>query len=429
MHEESSQLPLSAMTGILVVGSGAREHAIIWGIAKSSPGVPLYAAPGNAGIENLATCLPLYSAAEVVDWARDKGRLLVVIGPEAPLAEGIADLLRQQGHVVVGPSRDAAQLESSKVFAKRFMDRYQIPTATWQVFRDRQSLWDYVIQQKTFPLVLKQSRLAQGKGVVVAADREEALQTITDWSHDPAVFADGIIVEQCLIGKEVSVHILTNGQDYVWLPLAQDYKRLTPEPHSPNTGGMGAYAPVDWLSPKERQVIDDEILRPVVNAIAEEHLLYRGILYVGLMMTVDGPKVLEFNVRLGDPETEVLIPIVDIPWVEWWWALGQGHLLETQLPPPSRAAVAVVLASEGYPKHPMTGQSINIEPVAGTLIFHAATVREQGDLKAQGGRVLTVVGLGDNIDKARQQSYAQVAAITFPHSQHRRDIAANIEAN
>jgi phosphoribosylamine--glycine ligase len=271
--------------------------------------------------------------------------------------------------------------------------------------------------------VLKQSRLAQGKGVVVATDRDEGLEAIARWSGDPHVYDDGILAEECLVGREVSVHILTNGKDYVWLPLAQDYKRLNADPHSPNTGGMGAYAPVDWLSCQERKKIDDTILRPVVQAIAQESLLYRGILYVGLMMTSDGPKVLEFNVRLGDPETEVMIPVLNIPWTAWWWALGQGHLLEMRMPDPEKAAVAVVMASEGYPRQPVTGQFVDIDSSPGGLVFHGATVRDNGHLQAKGGRVLTVVGVGSQLDAAREQSYRQVAAIRFPQSQYRDDIA------
>ena len=426
MHEEITPLPLSRMTAILVVGSGAREHAILWGMAQSAPLVPMYAAPGNAGIESLATCLPLHSPSEIAAWAKERGCLLVVIGPEMPLAEGLADRLREQGHVVVGPSSQAAQLESSKVFAKTFMDRYQIPTAQWQWFQDYDTLRHYLMREETGPLVIKQSRLAQGKGVVVARDRQEALATITDWSTDMTVYDDGIIMEECLHGREVSVHVLTNGKDYVWLPLAQDYKRLSADSHSPNTGGMGAYAPVDWLSPWDRQIIDEKILRPVVDAIAKEHMLYRGILYVGLMMTAEGPKVLEFNVRLGDPETQVLIPIMNIPWTKWWWALGQGLLLQRQLPTPNQAAVAVVMASDGYPKRPVTGQSIDIRQVPESLIFHAATAHQGERLIAQGGRVLTIVGLGDILKTARERSYQQVGAINFPQSQHRSDIAENI---
>ncbi|MCL4494773.1 MAG: phosphoribosylamine--glycine ligase [Firmicutes bacterium] len=421
--DTTTVLPLSRLSGILVIGSGAREHAILWGISKDSPSVPIYAAPGNAGIETLATRVSAYTPADIVRWAEDKGCLLVIVGPEDPLAQGIADMLRRQGHVVVGPSYEAARLESSKVFAKRFMNRYHIPTASWQLFKDPKELHNFLVGRKIWPLVLKQSRLAQGKGVVVANDPDEAFGATDQWNEDPHVYDDGIIAEECLVGREVSVHVLTNGEEYVWLPLAQDYKRLNSDPHSPNTGGMGAYAPVDWLSDEERKTIDEEILRPVIEAIAQERMLYYGILYVGLMMTSDGPKVLEFNVRLGDPETEVIIPILDIPWTAWWWALGQGRLLAPRLPDPQSTAVAVVMASEGYPRKPVTGQPLEIDPSPGGLIFHAATVRDQGRLMAQGGRVLTVVGLGSRLETAREQSYRQVEAIRFPQSQHRDDIA------
>ncbi len=411
------------MRGILVVGSGAREHAILWGIARRSPQVPLYAAPGNPGMAELAQCLPLKSSQDIAAWARGKGPLLVVIGPEGPLAEGLSDLLRADGHVVVGPSREAAQLESSKAYAKKFMDRHGIPTAGWEIFYGEKDLAAHVARQSEWPLVLKQSRLAQGKGVVVAADADQALSCIAEWSADAQVYADGVIAETCLEGREVSVHILTNGSEYVWLPLAQDYKRLTEDPQSPNTGGMGAYAPVDWLSAEDREDIRTRILDPIMQAIGQEGLLYRGVLYVGIMMTDSGPLVLEFNVRMGDPETEVLIPILDIDWTHWWWELGQGRLAALQLPQPDTAAVAVVLASEGYPRQALRGQPITITPTDDSLVFHAATRLAGGRLEADGGRVLAAVGLGRNVAQARVNSYRQVEAISFPASCTRMDIA------
>ena len=416
-------LPQSDLSGILVIGQGAREHAILWGISKDAPRVPVYAAPGNAGIEDLAVCVPVSTAVDIARWAENKGRLLVIVGPEDPLAQGVADMLRRQGHVVVGPSRQAARLESSKAFAKEFMNRHHIPTASWRLFHSPEKLRDFVMSGTKWPLVLKQSRLAQGKGVVVAQNRDEALEVVADWNGVDHLFDDGVIAEECLVGREVSVHVLTNGEEYVWLPLAQDYKRLNARPNSPNTGGMGAYAPVNWLKVQERKEIDDEILRPVIRAINEEGMLYRGILYVGLMMTGEGPQVLEFNVRLGDPETEVIIPIMDIPWTAWWWALGQGYLLETALPDPRGAAVAVVMASKGYPRVPVKGQIVEIDPSPGGLIFHAATHREKDRLIAAGGRVLAVVGLGSELEIARKQSYRQIQAISFPQSQYRDDIA------
>ncbi|MCY0907934.1 MAG: phosphoribosylamine--glycine ligase [Sulfobacillus thermotolerans] len=418
-------LALRDMQGIVVIGSGAREHAILWGLAQQVPQVPLYAAPGNPGMEQWASCLGLDTVADIVQWAsQQSGPLLVIIGPEGPLAEGLSDHLRAQGHVVVGPSKEAARLESSKAFAKEFMDRHHIPTARWTLFHDPSALAAYTAQYAEWPLVLKQSRLAQGKGVVVAADETVAKKAIAEWSEDPTVYDDGVIAEACLVGREVSVHILTNGQDYVWMPLAQDYKRLSEDPQSPNTGGMGAYAPVTWLTDADRKAIQTAVLDPLMQAIQKDHLLYRGVLYVGIMMTAQGPMVLEFNVRMGDPETEVIIPILDVDWIQWWWELGQGHLHAQTLPEPARAAVAVVLASDGYPKTPRRGQPLAITPTEEAIVFQAATRRDpKGQLQANGGRVLTVVGLGASISEARRHSYQQVTAIDFPFSCMRHDIA------
>jgi phosphoribosylamine--glycine ligase len=244
-------LQQAEMRGILVVGAGAREHAILWGMARNSPKVPLYAAPGNPGMAQLGECVPLIRPSDIVRWAADKGPLLVVIGPEGPLAEGLSDALRRAGHIVVGPSQEAAQLESSKAFAKRFMDRHHLPTASWEIFYDADALKSHLTQIAQWPVVLKQSRLAQGKGVVVAESLDMVEASLSEWSADPGIFRDGVIVESCLVGREVSLQVLTNGSECLWLPLAQDYKRLTADEGSPNTGGMGAYAPVSRLTPQE----------------------------------------------------------------------------------------------------------------------------------------------------------------------------------
>ncbi|MDA8195267.1 MAG: phosphoribosylamine--glycine ligase [Thermaerobacter sp.] len=415
-----------ALRDVLVVGAGAREHAILWGLAKSPGTGRLYAAPGNAGMGELATCLGFGGVDEICRWAADR-KLLVIIGPEAPLAEGLTDRLRMAGQAVVGPSQAAARLESSKQYAKGVMEQAGIPTADAITLRDYDTLVDVIARETAWPHVLKQSGLAGGKGVVVAASASEARAVADRWRAQGFDFAGGVLWETCLVGREVSVHVVTNGREYVWLPLTQDHKRLTADPSSPNTGGMGAYGPVEGLSGDTVKRINREVLDPLMQFLASEALDYRGVLYVGLMLTGDGPKVLEFNVRLGDPEAEVLIPLLDVDWRAWWWEIAQGRLPANELTAAGRHAVAVVMAAQGYPDHPRRGQPLAIPGDLGpdTMIFHGATRRDATGLLADGGRVLTVVGMAASRTAARDLAYRAVSAIEFPHHQVRPDIAAN----
>lgn len=415
------------MDDVLVVGSGAREHAILWGLSHSGYRGTLFAAPGNAGMAQIASCQALNSVDQVVQWAKGRN-LLVIVGPEAPLAEGLADRLRADGHRVVGPGQSAARLESSKVFAKEVMAAVGIPTASSLTFYTYEELADQINRTAVWPQVLKQNGLAGGKGVVVATCADEARETIARWKSQGVSFHNGIVWEECLIGKEISVHVATNGRDYVWLPLTQDHKRLSEDPGSPNTGGMGAFGPVDGLKERDRDVINHEILVPLMDYLTEHGLDFRGILYVGLMLTAEGPKVLEFNVRLGDPEAEVIIPLLDVNWYDWWGQVAEGIVPGAHSVSTTRHAVAVVMASEGYPSQPVTGQKLVIPASVATedvLIFHGATSRVGDDVVAQGGRVLTIVGLGDSRQKARARAYQAVKAVDFPNHRIRTDIAGN----
>lgn len=407
---------------VLVVGSGAREHAILWGISQSHPSVKCYVAPGNAGMEALAERVLLSHVSDIAQWA--KGReLLVVIGPEAPLAEGLADLLRVDGHWVVGPNQQAAQLESDKNHAKEIMKDFNIPTAEASTWYSASALRECIERETKWPHVMKQTGLAGGKGVVIVSSAADALILLEEWDKVPGLVEQGILWEEYLEGQEVSIHILTNGKEFQWLPLTQDHKRLTAETNSPNTGGMGAYGPVTWIDAKMRKHIDHAIIQPMMRYLQEKQLLYRGILYIGIMMTEKGPYVLEFNVRLGDPEAEVIIPLIASDWYQIWAQLSQGIVLP--LPIPQGHRVAVVLASEGYPANPLRGQPIMISPVADAIVFHGATQWGDQTLLANGGRVLTVVGKGHTLAHARNHAYAQVGAIDFPQSQYRTDIASN----
>lgn len=412
-----------AENDVLVVGSGAREHAILWGLRRSPAAGRLYAAPGNAGMAELAECVPAVTVDQIVDWAGDR-RMLVVVGPEVPLAEGLADRLRERGHRVVGPSAAASRLESSKRYAKEVMAACGIRTASATTIHDYEGLRRLIAEETEWPHVIKQSRLAAGKGVVVLGSRREAEELAERWRGQTEVFEDGLLWERYLPGREVSIHVLTDGSRYVWLPMTQDHKRLTADPSSPNTGGMGAYGPVGWVDRALQAEIDRTILDPLMNYMRRQGLLYRGVLYVGLMLTAEGPQVLEFNVRLGDPEAEVIVPLVDEDWYHIWSELSEGRLPERPLKPAAGHAVAVVMASEGYPEEPVTGQRLSVNPVAGAVVFHGATRQDEAGFVAHGGRVLTVVGFGADLASAKSTAYQQVAAISFPRSHFRRDIAS-----
>ena len=405
------------MREAVVVGSGAREHALVKSLKQG--GVKVWATPGNDGIAQDASILPLQKPQELANVFLSH-KPLVVIGPEAHLAKGWADVLRHEGFPVVGPSKAAARLESSKRFAKDIMQRLRIPTARVRVASTSQQLADWIRVEDIWPKVLKQSGLAQGKGVHIVNNREEALAQVQKWYSHEKIWKDGVLFEDYLEGYEVSVQVLTNGRHYVWLPLSRDYKRLAPDPGSPNTGGMGAVTPV-VLDSSMVDRISRQVLDPLMEYVAQSGWAYRGVLYVGLMITRDGPLVLEFNVRLGDPEAQAIIPALDIDWYDLWMSLSQGELPRATFV--QKAAVAVVLAASGYPNQPQTGMTIELgHDMDDTLIYHAGTACVDGVWESRGGRVLTVVGMGNSVEKAQHLAYERLANIKFPHSYHRLDI-------
>jgi phosphoribosylamine--glycine ligase len=416
---------------ILVIGGGAREHALSWRLSRERDVERVVCAPGNPGIAAVAHCVhaDVASPQALLQIAQREKIDVTVVGPELPLSRGVVDVFNAAGRPIVGPTRAAARLESSKSFAKGFMARHGVPTAAFYVC-DSPSDAMAMIERGNFgyPLVLKADGLAAGKGVVIAEDRETAETSVRSMMVDRRFgdAGDRIVLEEFLVGQEASYFVLADGSQFVTLGSAQDHKRIFDDDQGPNTGGMGAFSPSPLLTPEIDRRVCDEIVRPVLAGMEKEGYPYRGFLYVGLMLTVGGPKVVEFNVRFGDPEAQVVLPMLD---EDLSWLLGEtatGAL-------PSRAArfrnephVGVVVAAGGYPETPEAGRAITgIEEaaaVSGALVFHAGTSKRENSLVTAGGRVLTVVGRGSSYETAIEVAYQAVSLIRFEGMQYRRDI-------
>ena len=416
-------------SSVLVVGSGAREHALVWALSRSSSVGRIWAAPGNPGVATLAEAVPLnVSEVEAIaDWATSHRIDLVVVGPEAPLALGLADLLLERGIPVFGPSRAAAELEWSKAFAKDFMRRHGIPTAAYRVFTEAEAALDFA-RHAEYPLVVKADGLAAGKGVLICASSAEAEAAIRSVLIERAFGAAGdrAVIEAFVEGDELSVIALVDGERIAMLPPARDYKRLNDDNQGPNTGGMGSYAPVDDLSPDLLRVVRETILEPAVAGLRAEGRPYRGALYAGLMLTRDGPVVLEFNCRFGDPETQAILPLLEGDVAELLRSCAEGRLDPESVRTSPGAAVCVVLAAEGYPELPRRGDvisGIGDAIHAGAWVFHAGTALCKGRMVTAGGRVLSVVETGFDLAEAAECAYAAAELIYFPGKQMRRDIA------
>ncbi len=418
---------------ILVLGSGAREHAIIKALLSEEAGHHIIAAPGNAGIAGDVTVVGLdqENPSIVRDFARDEAVDLVVIGPEAPLVAGVADKLRAAGIPVFGPNRSAAALEGSKSFAKRIMDEAGVPTGRAVRAEDLDAAIA-ALDEFGAPYVVKADGLAAGKGVLVTHDREAAIQHATNW-----LGYGGILVEEFLDGQEVSLFFITDGETVLPLSPAQDYKRLLDGDAGPNTGGMGAYSPLPWLDNRfgSETAFVDEVLEtvavPVVRQLASEGNPFQGLLYAGLILTERGIRVIEFNARFGDPETQVVLPRLVTPLSALLLGSATGTLGEQPRPAFAEAsAVTVVLASQNYPETPVTGRGITgldaAVAVEGVHLVHAATADVDGGLVATGGRVLNVVALGSTFAEARGRAYEALSRIELEGGQYRTDIAARV---
>ncbi|MCE0485077.1 MAG: phosphoribosylamine--glycine ligase [Methylacidiphilales bacterium] len=417
---------------ILLIGSGGREHAIAWRLRQDDPKLQLFTAPGNAGTGQLGVNLDLAATDldGLVAWAQKEKPDLTVVGPEAPLCAGVVDRFEKAGLPIFGPNAAAARLEGSKVFTKNFLLKYNLPTAPGAGFNDSSSAYLYSQKHTTYPQVLKADGLAAGKGVIIAGSPHEAAQTI-DRIMDQRIFGDAgraMVIEEFLPGREMSVHVVTDGISHFILPISQDHKKLGEGDTGPNTGGMGAYAPAPFATADLLEQIGAQVVEPVLGAFRKEGIDFRGILYIGLIWTKSGPSILEFNVRGGDPETQVLLPLLETPLVEILQAVRERRLGKLKVSLNTKRAVTVVLAAGGYPGTPETGaviEGLDLE-LPGTCVFHAGTKQAGKKVVSSGGRVLSVTAWADDLAKARELAYQRVAKIHFAGSQYRRDIAARL---
>ena len=415
---------------ILVVGSGGREHALVWKLKQSSRADRIFCAPGNAGTEQVGenVAIPANDLPALVRFAKDNQIRLTVIGPDDPLAAGITDLFEAEGLRVFGPSKSAARLESSKIFAKELMRKNKIPTARGAAFSQREAAFAFA-EEARFPLVIKADGLALGKGVIIAQDAAEARETIDSMMTKRRFGEAGmrLLMEECLTGSECSLHALVDGRSYRMLATARDHKRAYDGDTGPNTGGMGAFSPADNFSADLQAQFDHEVMRPLLNGLNESGVNFRGLLFPGLMITAEGARVLEFNCRFGDPETQVILPRLKSDLLELFEATIDGTLDRSAIEWDERVAVTVVLASGGYPDKYDIGKPIHGLEVSGSAkdvhVFHAGTRKKNGSIVTAGGRVLAVTGLGESVSAARARAYEAVAQIDFEGCHYRRDIA------
>lgn len=414
---------------ILVIGGGGREHALVSKLKESAQVKKIYCAPGNPGIAELAECVAVdvNDNATLVDFAVTHKIDLTVVGPEIYLVNGVVDAFKAKGLKIFGPSQSAARIEGSKAFSKYLMEKYKIPTAGFAVFVDAEAAKKYIRQQGA-PVVVKADGLAAGKGVVVAMTLEEALAAVDMIMCDNVFGLAGsqVVIEEFLVGEEASILAFTDGKTIIPMVAAQDHKRVYDQDQGPNTGGMGAYAPAPVVTSALSEQVMREILQPTVDAMASEGSLYCGCLYAGLIMTIDGPKVIEFNARFGDPETQVVLPLLDSDLVTIMEACIDGTLADTAIKWKDSAAVCVVMAAGGYPGKYENGhviRGIQEAQKQDAHVFHAGTATRDGHVVTNGGRVLGITAVAPNIEQAVGKAYQAIDHIKFADMHYRKDIA------
>ncbi len=412
---------------ILVVGNGGREAALCWKIKQSKKCDRLFCAPGNAGIAEIAELVHADEPKALLDFAKRENVGLTVVGPEAYLAEGITDLFEQEGLRIFGPSKKAAQIESSKIFSKKLMKKYGIPTASYEEFEESSAAIAFLKEQE-YPLVIKADGLAAGKGVVIAADFAEAEKAVKEMLEEGAFSGAGkkIVVEEFLEGEEASILCFTDGKTIVPMESSQDHKRIFDGDKGPNTGGMGAYSPAPVITKKLLSEIRSDILEPTIKAMEKEGCPYKGVLYAGIMVTKEGPKVLEYNARFGDPETQAVLPRLTTDLVDIMDAIIDNRLSQQMIEWNKHCAVCVVISSGGYPGKYKTGYTIEgleeAKKLKDVSLFHAGTSLAGCDVVTSGGRVLGVTALGETIRSAVDNAYKAVSKISFTDMYFRKDI-------
>ena len=412
---------------VLVVGNGGREHAIAWKLKHSPLVKELFVAKGNAGIWEIAKKVDISptDVKSLADFAQKEGIDFTVVGPEAPLVEGIVDEFEKRGLKIFGPNKQAAQLEGSKAFAKKFMEKYGIPTARYKTFTEFEEAKRYV-EEVGAPIVVKADGLAAGKGAVVCESVEKAIDTLDKFMNKKLFgkASEKVVIEEFLEGEEASYIVMINGDKYVPLPTSQDHKRLLDGDRGPNTGGMGAYSPTPVITPEVEERIKKEIVERVIEGLKKEGIYFRGFLYAGLMITKDGPKVLEFNVRLGDPEAQPILMRVKNDFLQILLDFYEGK--EVKIEEDERWVLDVVLASRGYPEKPEKGKIIHgldiVKKLEDVVIFHAGTNKEGEFFVTSGGRVLNVCAYGNTLKEAKEKAYSAIKYICFEGMHYRKDI-------
>lgn len=417
---------------VLVIGSGGREHALVWKLKKSPKVDKIYCAPGNAGIGTLAELvdIPAEAAEALCAFAKEKQIDLTVVGPEGPLVMGIVDLFKKEGLKVFGPNQQCAQLEGSKAFSKDFMKRHHIPTARYEEYTDLEAA-KKAVGIYGYPMVIKADGLAAGKGVVIAQDEKEASEALEQMMAEKKFGAAGdkIVIEEFLKGIETSILCFVDGKTIVPMASAQDYKRIFDGDQGPNTGGMGTYSPSHIYDEKLESTVAATILTPIIDGFKKDGLDFRGVLFIGLMITSEGPRVLEFNTRFGDPETQVILTRLESDLMEIIESILEGKLAEQRIQWSQQGTVCVVAAAGGYPESYEKGKVIRgLEEIdEDVVVFHAGTKQSGQEIVTHGGRVLGVTAWGDTVEAARKKAYQNIEKITFEKMQYRKDIGKLIQ--